>query len=73
MKKVKNWINENCNKYNLYIGIGYLIYFTIMTGTNVGEYTNGPHLITWWDGIWIPFIAVIFPMFIGFVIRKEKK
>ena len=67
--QIKNWI-KNQNGIHLAIAVSYYIFFQILIGIDVGTYTSGPMLVTIWDVIWIPFVAVIWPMILGYLIKK---
>lgn len=67
---MKKWFSENINKFNALLGIAYILFWVIGVAMDLGESTNGPYIITIADVILIPFVMVLFPMFLGFTIRK---
>lgn len=53
------------NKFQFWLGLAWCACFFWLVGSDVGEFTSGPKLITWWDAVWVPFLCAVFPFLLG--------
>jgi hypothetical protein len=60
------------NKINFILGIAWCAYFFGIVTADVGEMTGGPQLLMWWDAIWIPIVAAVFPFVLGISVYWKK-
>jgi len=56
--------------FNLCVAVGYTFYIVGIVASKVGTMTGPPTLYEWHDVITFPFLACIFPMLLGYSIKK---
>ncbi len=58
-------------KFELYVAVGYVCFVFGIAFADIGEIAKCvPEMFTLWDAIWIPTVITIFPMFIGYSVKK---
>ena len=60
------------DKFNLCVAVGYCAFWFGLVIAKQGDMTSGPQLITWWDAIWLPFVAAVLPVLLGFSINYKR-
>lgn len=68
---MKDFIRKKINKVDGVFALCYVGFWIFTVATKVGQYTDGPNLITLWDAIWIPFVVAVAPIFIGYSMKKS--
>ena len=58
-------ISDKIDKVSLVMFLGWLIFWIILVFKDVGGTTGGPFPIYWYDVLYLPFVAVIFPAILG--------
>ncbi len=59
------------DKINFIIGIAWCAFFFGMVVSDIGEVLPGS-VINWWDAVWIPLVAAVFPFFLGISVYWKK-